>query len=111
MLIIPLRAIPNQAVTFAVGQANIQCQVNVYQKITGMFLDLYVSNVLTISAILCRNLTPLVINSYFGFPGDLAFCDTTGLNADPVYTGLGTRWFLFYINNSDVEVLDLNPVF
>jgi hypothetical protein len=112
MMTIPLRAVPNQVVTFVIGSQNQQNQVNVYQKSIGMFLDLYVNEEPVLSAVLCRNLTPLVINSYIGFPtGDLIFVDTLGLNADPLYTGLGTRWFLLYVAPSDVVPLGLRLVF
>jgi hypothetical protein len=111
MMIVPLNPVPNQTELINIGSPTIiQCQLNVYQKNVGMFLDLYIEGNLTLSSILCRNLTPLIINSYFGFPGELVFVDTL-LNLDPIYTGLGTRWFLVYITAADAAQYSLNPVF
>ena len=110
-MLVPLRAVPNQTAIFIIGEQNLQCQLNVYQKAIGMFLDLYVEESNVLAGVLCRNLTPLVINSYFGFPGDLMFVDNLKLNADPIYTGLGSRWFLIYMNSVDAAALDLSPVF
>ena len=76
-----------------------------------MFLDLYVKGQMVLSSALCRNMSPLVINSYLGFPGDLVFSDVLKLNADPLYTGLGSRWFLLYLDAADVPALGLKPVF
>lgn len=112
MMIVPLSSVPNQIVYFGVGAPNIiECAVKVYQKTVGMFLDLSVEGTVVLSGILCRNLTPLVINSYFGFPGDLVFVDSLGINADPLYTGLGSRWYLVYVTSSDVASSNLDPVF
>jgi hypothetical protein len=99
MQIIPLQAVPSQ--TFSVGLSNQQCKVNVYQKQTGLFFDLYVSGLAVITGVLCLNLNLLVRNTYLGFVGDLAFIDTQGTN-DPDYTGLGTRYQLVYLAIGDV---------
>ncbi len=99
MQIVPLQAVPSQ--TFNVGLANQQCKINVYQKQTGLFFDLYVAGAVVITGVLCLNLNLLVRNTYLGFIGDLAFVDTQG-TSDPDYTGIGIRYQLVYLAIGDV---------
>ena len=112
MQTIPLAAVPNQTLLVPIGAvAPLQCQFTVYQKLVGMFLNLAVEGTNVLSGALCRNLSPLIINSYLGFPGELMFVDILGLNADPLYTGLGSRWFLTYVSPDDVVAFNLKPIF
>lgn len=100
MLIIPLDAVPSQTVTVdLVGQRS---RINVYQKTTGLFLDLYVNDVLIIGGVLCLNTVLIVRDVYLGFIGDLAFFSLEhGVNdemgGDPIYQELGTGHILAYI--------------
>jgi hypothetical protein len=98
MLIIPLKAVPSQAVTASLGGQN--CQVNVYQKSTGLFCDVYVSDVLIIGGVICQNLNRIVRSAYLGFLGDLFFFDQHGTD-DPDYTGVGSRYLLYYLEVGD----------
>ena len=67
-----------------------------YQKATGLYLDLYVSGQLVIAGVLCRDRAYLLRQPYLGFFGDLVFVDYEGTD-DPQYVGLGSRWQLRYI--------------
>lgn len=67
-----------------------------------MFLDLYVANSLIIGGVICENANRIVRSSYLGFVGDLAFFDTQG-EEDPIYTGLGSRWVLDYLEPADMQ--------
>lgn len=101
MLVIPLQAVPNQTVTVNLdGQV---CQLNVYQKSTGLFIDLLVDNVLIIGGVICENMNRIVRSIYLGFSGDLAFSDSQG-SSDPDYTGLGPggRYSLLYLEPADL---------
>ena len=60
MQLIPLQATPNQAVTVTLNGQN--CQLNVYQKSTGLFMDLYLANELVLAGMLCRNLRLMLMN-------------------------------------------------
>lgn len=101
-LYIPLKQIPNQAVSVQLdGQ---DCQINVYEKFFGLFLDLYVSNVLIIGGCLCLNLNRIVRSAYLGFSGDLGFWDTQG-NSNPYYTGVGARFQLVYLTPADLAAV------
>jgi hypothetical protein len=99
MLTIPLQATPAQSLSAVLGGQN--CQINVYQKSTGLFLDLSVSNSPIIAATICLDRVRLVREPYLGFIGDLVFADTQG-TADPVYTDLGSRFILLYLEASDL---------
>lgn len=94
MLIVPLQAVPNQALTITLNDQ--VCQIDVYQKAFGLFVDLYVNNSLVIGGVIAENLNRIVRSLYLGFSGDLAFIDNQG-TTDPVYTGLGTRYSLAYL--------------
>lgn len=100
MLLVPLQPIPDQLVTVTLN--NQVCSINVYQLSTGMFLDLYVANVLLVGGVICQNINRIVRNDYIGFIGDLIFVDTAG-STDPVYTGLGSRYQLAYLDTADLN--------
>ena len=100
MLIVPLQAVASQ--TVAVQLAGQNCQINVYQKSTGLYCDLYVNGSLIIGGVICQNLNNIVRDLSLGFIGDLAFIDTQG-SSDPDYTGLGGRFSLAYLELSDLN--------
>jgi hypothetical protein len=97
--VIPLAAIPSQ--TLAILLNNQNCQINVYQETTGLFIDLYVNDTLIIGGVIGENANRIVRSIYLGFSGDLSFYDSQGTD-DPVYTGLGTRFFLLYLFPADL---------
>lgn len=100
MLIIPLQPVPNQSVSVLLSDQ--VCQVNVFQKSWGLFLDLYKNNELVIGGVLCHNLNRIVRSLYLGFSGDLTFIDNQG-DTDPVYTGLGDRYSLAYLTAAELQ--------
>lgn len=99
MMIVPLQAVPSQTLSIALDNQN--CQINVYQRLFGLFFDLYVDSVLVIGGVLCLNMTKLVRSLYLGFTGDFAFMDLQG-STDPVYSGLGARYQLLYLETTDL---------
>jgi hypothetical protein len=107
VLYVPLQQIPNQAASVQLNGQN--CQINVYQKFYGIFLDLYVSDVLIIGGCFCRNLNRLVRSAYLGFQGDLGFWDTQG-SSNPYYTGVGARYQLVYLTPADLVTAGVPPV-
>lgn len=92
--IIPLEPVPSQTLTVSLNDQT--CQILVYQKLSGLYLNLSVNNALIIGGVLCENLNRIVRNTYLGFIGDLVFVDSQG-NSDPVFTGLGDRFNLAYL--------------
>jgi hypothetical protein len=99
MKIIPIQATPAQSLSVVLAGQN--CQINLYQKSTGVFLDLYVSNSPIITATICLDSVLLVRETYLGFIGDLAMVDLQGSN-DPDFTGFGTRYVLVYVEAADL---------
>lgn len=98
MLVVPTQPLPNQVLQVVLGgQA---CTIHLYQKSTGLYLDLAVNDVPIVSGVLCLVGVRVVRSGYLGFAGDLAFFDTrSGDSAtDQVASdGLGGRFFLAYL--------------
>lgn len=99
MNFIPLQPFPSQ--TLNVSLAGQACTIAIYQKTTGVFLDLTVAGVSRVSGVLCHDRVRLVRQAYLGFVGDLSFIDTQGSD-DPQYTGMGSRWVLAYLTPGDL---------
>jgi hypothetical protein len=99
MQIIPLQAVPNQTLTVVLGNQN--CRINVYQKFFGLFVDLSIGSTPIVRGIIAQQANRIVRYAYLGFVGDLAFFDTQG-TSDPVYTGLGSRYQLVYLEAADL---------
>lgn len=95
--LIPLQAVPSQ--TIAVTLAGQQCQINVYQKTTGLFFDLINNGVTIVTTRICRNRALLVNAPFKGLIGDFMFYDTQGSN-DPDYTGLADRYALVFVGDT-----------
>lgn len=101
MLVVPLQSLPSQTVSVTLGgQA---CDVHVYQRSTGLYLDLSVSSALVIGGVIAHDRNRLVRSAYLGFVGDLAFVDTQG-TSDPDYTGLADRFLLIYFTPEELTV-------
>jgi len=90
---IVLSQVPSQTLTIQLGTQ--QCTINVYQKSTGLYLDLNVAGTQILNTMLCLDRVALIRESYLGFIGQLFFVDTQGTD-DPYYTGFGTRFILVY---------------
>lgn len=100
MQIIPIQPLPAQAFNVTLGGQS--CALSIYQKSTGLFLDLSVSGAAVMTGVVCLDRSLLVRQPYLGFIGDLSFVDTYGKD-DPQYTGLGMRWVLAYLSPSDLS--------
>lgn len=99
MQVIPLSAVPSQALSVLLAGQN--CQIKVYQKTTGLYLDFSMNDAPVKSGVLCLDRVQLIRHAYLGFIGDLTFFDTQGVS-DPAYTGLGSRWQLAYLEAADL---------
>lgn len=98
-MIIPIQPLPNQS--FQVQLANQPCTINLIQTAYGLICSLYISSTPIIVGVLCENLNRIVRSLYLGFVGDLIFNDTQGSD-DPVYSGLGSRFQLIYLEAADL---------
>lgn len=99
MQIIPLAPLASQKLKVTLAQQS--CQLNVYQKSTGLYIDIFKDGEALLIGVLCRESVRLVLQAYLGFIGDLAFMDTQG-SEDPKFDGLGSRWVLMYLEASDL---------
>ena len=99
MLGVPLKAVPSQTLSVTLSGQN--CQLNVYVKYGVLFMDVYVNNQPIILGVLCENLNRIVRSVYLGFVGDFVFDDTQGFT-DPVFSGLGARYQLLYLETQDL---------
>lgn len=99
MLIIPANKISSQ--TIHVVLAGQSCEIFIYTKATGTYLDISILGVPIINGALCLDRTKIVRYPGLGFIGDLAFVDTQG-TSDPYYTGFGDRFLLAYLEASDL---------
>jgi hypothetical protein len=101
MLIVPTQPVPNQ--TFSVLVGGQSCQITLATRSDGLFyFSLAVNNTPVVENVTCENANRLVRYAYLGFIGDFWFLDQQGTD-DPVYTGLGSRWLLEYIEASDIS--------
>lgn len=101
MKIVPLNDIPAQ--TFVVTLNNQYCRINLYQKSTGLFIDLYVQDAPIITGRICRDRDRIVRELYLGFDGDLSFVDQQAAE-DPSTPGLGSRFLLYYFTPDELAV-------
>ena len=88
---IPLVPVPSQTLTVQLGAQS--CRINVRQRSTGVYIDLYVADVAIVTGVAALDRVGMVRGAYLGFAGQLFFTDTQGHDA-PSYEGLGTRWLL-----------------
>ena len=99
MMVIPVQALPNQQLQAQLAAQ--ACTIELVQMQYGLFCTLSVSGSLIVAGVICENINRIVRSLYLGFVGDLCFIDTQG-DTDPVFTGLGTRYQLLYLEESDL---------
>lgn len=105
---VPLAAVAAQTLSIILGGQN--CQLAIYQKTTGLYLDLSVGGVPILNTMICRNAEQLLIDrTYLGFVGDLMFIDTQADTlfdgTDPQYEGLGAQYQLIYLTGAELASL------
>jgi hypothetical protein len=99
MLIVPVQPVPNQ--TLSILLANQLCQITLKTRWFGLFVDVSVNDAPIVQGVICQNWNRIVRSAYLGFVGDFAFWDTQG-KSDPSYSGLGSRYLLYYLEKSDL---------
>jgi hypothetical protein len=102
MMNVPLTAVPSQIVNATLGGQS--CTLKVYQRTTGLFIDIYVDDTLILGGALLRDRVLVLRDAYFGFVGDLMMIDTQA-TADPFFSAsepsVGSRFQLIYIETAD----------
>lgn len=103
MKLVPLAAVSSQQFSITLNGQN--CTISVYQKTTGVYFDLIVNGAPVSTTVRCLNEARLCEDrQYLGFVGDFIFYDTQGVT-DPVYTGLGSRYVLVYLEAADLAAI------
>lgn len=98
MQLIPLQPVPSQQLQVVLGGQN--CQISIYAKTTGLYVDLNVNGTDVAVGVIARDGVTLV-PTYSGFVGNLMVGDTQG-NSDPTFDGLGGRYQLAYLTAADL---------
>jgi len=102
MQTIPLQPVPAQVSKVVLGGQN--CQINIYQKPQGVFVDITADDLEIIVGTIARDIAPLVSREYTGFLGNFLFIDTQG-NSDPSYAGFGSRFSLVYLTAEEYALI------
>jgi hypothetical protein len=77
------------------------CAIALRSNGGNLYFDLLVNNKPIIVGSICRNRQRLLVGlNYRGFVGDFVFVDSQG-DEQPEYTGLGIRWFLYYLGANE----------
>ncbi len=99
---IPLQPVPSQSTKVVLGgQA---CQLLVYQKPQGLFVDINADDADVVVGVIARDAVPLVCREYTGFSGNLLFIDSQG-SSDHSYDGLGSRFSLVYLTADEKALI------
>ena len=99
---VPLQPVPSQSTKVVLGGQN--CQILIYQKPQGCFVDINADGVDIVVGIIGRDAVPLVCREYTGFIGNLLFIDSQG-SSDPSYEGLGARFDLVYLTAEEYALI------
>lgn len=99
---IPLQPVPSQSTKVVLGGQN--CQILIYQKPQGVFVDINADGVDISVGTIARDAVPLVCREYSGFAGNLLFIDSQG-SEDPNYSGLGARFDLVYLTAEEYALI------
>ncbi len=97
-VVIPLAAVAYQSLR--VPLAGHAVRLDLQQRATGLYAAVWVDDVPVLAGALCQDRTWLVRQSASTLPGDMGFADTQGTQ-DPDYTGLGSRFVLVYVQDSE----------
>lgn len=100
MQTITLQAIKAQEMQVRLGDQSVTLRI--YQRSTGLFIDIGIDDLWIAQGVACLNGNRLVRYPYLGFSGELFFADTKG-SEDPVYDGLGDRFLLFYATAEEMS--------
>ncbi|HDI3034385.1 hypothetical protein G9G39_06805 [Cronobacter sp. EKM101R] len=98
---ITVSILPKKSQVIAVDLAGQQCEIRLIQRRSFLYADLRVNGVPVVQGVPCLFGNRIVRYGYLGFRGDLVFIDNEG-QADPSWDGLGRRFVLYYLEESDL---------
>jgi hypothetical protein len=90
---IPLQPVPAQTLKIKLGGQN--CQIRLYYRFGNTYMDITAGGVEVYTGAICRDRQNIIQIAQNAFQGALLFVDMLGM-ADPLYSGFGKRWRLFY---------------
>lgn len=93
MLKIPLQSTPAQSLKVKLAAQN--CEIRIYYRFGSTYLDLTVGGVVVCTGAICRDRQNVIQIAQNAFQGSLFFMDMLG-TSDPLYSGFGERWRLFF---------------
>lgn len=99
---ITVQPVPAQTLKVVLDSQN--CQLNIYQKEQGLFVDVVFNGETISAAVIARDAVGLMPRRYLPFSGNLMFVDTQGAS-DPEYLGLGTRYKLLYLTADEYALI------
>ncbi|WP_234115372.1 phage baseplate plug family protein [Enterobacter roggenkampii] len=99
MRTIPLE--PQKSQSVSVDLSGQRCVIRLIQRESFIYMDLTVNGNPIMQGVPCLYGNKMVRYSYLGFQGDLVFLDNVG-QSDPSYDGLGGRFILYYIEESEL---------
>jgi len=102
MQTVPLQPVPSQSTKVVLGGQN--CQIFIYQKPQGVFVDINADGVDISVGTIARDAVPLISREYAGFAGNLLFIDSQG-SSDPSYDNLGARFDLVYLTAEEYALI------
>jgi hypothetical protein len=115
MQLIPITAVPSQLISASLSNQSVT--ISIYQlgipPVADLYCDIVSNGTPIVNCRRCRAYSGsateappflLLDARYWGFNGDFLFIDTQG-DADPQYSGLGTRWQLLYYDAADLAAI------
>lgn len=92
---------PVKSQVISVELAGQRCAIRMIQRESFIYMDLSVNDRPVMQGVPCLYGNKMVRYSYLGFKGDLVFIDNVG-QKDPSFEGLGSRFSLYYIEESEL---------
>lgn len=92
---------PKKSQSLSITLAGQLCIIRLIQRESFIYMDLTVNGNPIMQGVPCLYGNKMVGYSYLGFKGDLVFLDNEG-QSDPAYYGLGGRYILYYIEESEL---------
>lgn len=84
--------------TFNVIISGTVFRLDIYQRSTGLYMNVWVSGTRVVAGAICQNLNPVMHADYLGLGGDFVWVDTQGYD-DPTYDELGSRYILTFLES------------
>lgn len=107
MLEIPLIGTPNQELLITLDEQD--CTLAVYQRGERVFMDVSVGESVVRRGAICMPGMGIVQGAQSAFAGQLYMVDedsTPDRQSPPHWTGLGTRWRLYYLTEAELAALE-----